>query len=161
MRPSGPSTTGLLREPPVAAMGQGETVLVVEDDANVRKALMESLEQLNYRVLEATNGQEALTVLEERGEEIALVLSDVVMPGMGGVALLHALRERESTVPVVMLTGHPLEREMEELRAQGMADWLPKPPALEQLAEAVAWALREDPTGPQEATTADGEHRAD
>jgi len=51
------------------------------------------------------------------------------------------LRERGLTVRVVMLTGHPLKREMEELRAKGMTDWLPKPPELEQLAEVVARAL--------------------
>ena len=70
------------------------------------------------------------------------MLSDVVMPGMGGVALLHALRQRGLAVPVVMLTGHPLEEEMESLRAQGMSDWLPKPPSLERLAEVVAQALK-------------------
>ena len=80
-------------------------------------------------------------MLEQRGDEIALVLSDMVMPGMGGVALLHALRERGLKVGMVMLTGHFLEKELEKLRAHGMIDWLPKPPSLEQLAEVVARAL--------------------
>jgi CheY-like chemotaxis protein len=115
--------------------------LVVEDDAVVRKTLAESLELLNYRVLEATNGQEALEVLEPRSDEIALVLCDVVMPRMGGIALLRTLREKALMVPVVMLTGHPLEKEMEELRAQGMANWLSKPPHLVQLAEVIARAM--------------------
>jgi two-component system cell cycle sensor histidine kinase/response regulator CckA len=137
------SADALPKELPALAIGQGETVLVVEDDANVRKALMESLELLNYRVLEATNGREALAKVEELGDEIGLVLSDVVMPGMSGVALLHALRERGLGVPVVMLTGHPLEKEMEDLRAQGLLEWLPKPPRLEDLAEVMAWALKE------------------
>jgi two-component system cell cycle sensor histidine kinase/response regulator CckA len=143
-RPSEPSTTVSLRELPETAMGQGETVLVVEDDASVRKALVDSLALLNYRPLEATNGQEALATMEERGDEIGLVLSDVVMPRMGGVALLYALREKGSAVPVVMLTGHPLKKEMEDLRAQGLLEWLPKPPELERLAEVVARALRTD-----------------
>jgi CheY-like chemotaxis protein len=47
-------------------------------------------------------------------------------------------------VPVLMLTGHPMRREMEQLRAQGMADWLPKPPQLGELAEVVARALGTD-----------------
>jgi two-component system cell cycle sensor histidine kinase/response regulator CckA len=141
LRPSEPSTAVSLRELPVTSMGRGETVLVVEDDTNVRKALVDSLEMLNYRALQAVNGQEALTTLEELGDEIGLVLSDVVMPRMGGVALFHALRERGLGVPVVLLTGHPLEKEMEDLRLQGLADWLPKPPGLERLAEVVARAL--------------------
>jgi len=132
----------LALELPALVKGRGETILVIEDDAAARGALVESLEMLNYRVLEAVEGQEALAILEQRGEEIALVLSDVVMPGMGGIALLHTLRERGLTVRVVMLTGHPLEKKLENLRAQEMTDWLPKPLSLEQLAEVVARALR-------------------
>jgi two-component system cell cycle sensor histidine kinase/response regulator CckA len=129
---------------PALTKGEGEIILVVEDSASARRAVVESLELLGYQVLEVANGQEALTVLEEHGEEIALVLSDVVMPGMGGVALLHALRERGSTVPVVMLTGHAMQREMEDLQEQGMLEWLSKPPRLEELAEVIARALGTD-----------------
>ena len=117
---------------------------MVEDDATVRKALVDSLELLGYRVLEAMNGQRALTMLEQCGEEVRLVVSDVVMPEMGGIALLHALRQRKHEIGVVMLTGHMLERELENLRAQGMIDWLHKPPQLEQLAKVVARALGTD-----------------
>ena len=140
------------RELPPLAKGQGETVLVVEDDRATREALVDSLELLNYRVLAAANGREALAILERQTSEVsedfrslgvALVLSDVVMPGMGGIELLQALKERGLAVRVVMLTGHPLEEELESLRAQGMSDWLFKPPSLEQLAEVVARALDE------------------
>ena len=72
---------------------------------------------------------------------MALVLSDVVMPGMGGIALFHALRERSWQMPVILLTGHPMDKEFEELRAQGLAAWLTKPPSVERLARAVADAL--------------------
>jgi signal transduction histidine kinase len=119
--------------------GRGETVLVVEDETSVRRALVESLEQLNYRVLEAENGQDALEILEQH--EVALVVSDVVMPKMGGVALFHAMKQRGSTVPMVLLTGHPMEEELEDLKAEGLDAWLLKPPDLEQLAEVVARAL--------------------
>jgi CheY-like chemotaxis protein len=70
-----------------------------------------------------------------------LVLSDVVMPKMGGIALLHALRERELSLPMVLLTGHPLEEEIEGLRDEGLNDWLFKPPSLVELAEVVSQAL--------------------
>jgi CheY-like chemotaxis protein len=69
------------------------------------------------------------------------------MPEMGGIALLHALRQRDLAVRVVLLTGHPLENELEDLREQGagslLVDWLPKPPNLEELAKAVARGLDE------------------
>ena len=70
-----------------------------------------------------------------------MVLSDVVMPQMGGLALAHALRDRGWTLPVILMSGHPRQRNLDELRAQGVADWLPKPPNLEDLARAVAAAL--------------------
>jgi two-component system cell cycle sensor histidine kinase/response regulator CckA len=134
-------TVSALEETQTLRKGNGETILIVEDNAFVRGALAESLKLLDYQVLEAEDGDEALTVLDERGEEIALMLSDVVMPSMGGKALLHALRERGLTIPVVMLTSHHMRKEMEELWAQGITDWLPKPPELEQLAEVIARAL--------------------
>jgi len=121
--------------------GQGETVLVVEDNADLRKALVVTLEQLDYRVLEAADGREALGMLEQDGTEIALVLSDLVMPEMGGQALFHALRERGLTLPVVMLSGHPMEKEMETLREQGLAGWMHKPPDMAQLARLLSRAL--------------------
>jgi len=105
--------------------------------------LVESVELLNCRALEAANGEEALAVIEQRGQEIALVLSDVVMPDMGGIELLHILVERRVPVSIVLLTGHPMNRELEELCAQGMCDWLPKPPNLERLARVLARALGE------------------
>jgi len=94
--------------------------------------------------LEAEDGRKALALLKRRDAEIALVLSDVVMPGMGGIALLHALREQEIEVGVVMLTGHPLGDEMEGLREHGMSDWLSKPSSLEDLAQVVARVLSEE-----------------
>jgi len=131
-------------ELPALARGREETILVVEDNRATREALVDSLELLDYRGLAAADGREALAVMEQHGDEIALVLSDVVMPRMGGIALLHALRQRGLAVGVVMLTGHPLEERLGELQAQGLADWLPKPPSLERLTETVARALKED-----------------
>ncbi|MCP4540799.1 MAG: PAS domain S-box protein [Chloroflexi bacterium] len=122
--------------------GQGETILVVEDNTTLRKALVEIIEQLNYRVLEAANGYEALAMLEERAGEISLVLSDLVMPEMGGRALFHAMRQRSLPLPVVMLSGHPMENELEDLQAQGLAGWLLKPPDMEQLSRLLARALK-------------------
>jgi two-component system cell cycle sensor histidine kinase/response regulator CckA len=128
-------------------LGRGETILVVEDGLSTRKAMVDSLELLGYHTLEAANGLEALGVIEQHGEEIPLILSDVVMPRMGGIALMGKLREMGLDVGLVLVTGHPLERQMEDLRAQGVIDWLPKPPSLEQLADVVARVLNQDRQG--------------
>ncbi len=123
--------------------GHGETILVVEDNAAFRQALMDMLEQMAYRVLEAANGQEALTVLDEH-DDVALVLSDLVMPEMGGQALLRAMRARHLSIPVVILSGHPLENELERLRSYGLSGWLTKPPEMAQLSFLLANALEGD-----------------
>jgi two-component system cell cycle sensor histidine kinase/response regulator CckA len=134
-----PSRVGIERPP----QGHGETILVVEDNAATRGAVVDSLEVLGYQVLEATNGQQALAAFEQHAGEIALVLSDVVMPEMSGQALFQALRQQDTGIKVVLMTGHPLERQLESLRAEGLISWLPKPPSVEDLARVIAQALNE------------------
>jgi two-component system cell cycle sensor histidine kinase/response regulator CckA len=127
--------------------GHGETVLVVEDHIAARKALRDTLETLDYRVLEARDGQEALAVFEQYsagpGQRVDLVLTDLVMPVMDGQALFHALRQRDPTVKVVVMTGHPLEEELEDLRLKGLVGLIKKPLNLEQLTQVVSRALEE------------------
>lgn len=123
-------------------LGHGEVVLVVEDEAALRAALVATLEGWNYRTLEAANGREALALMEEQGEQVALVLSDVVMPVVGGLALFRALREKGWRIPVILLTGHPMERELEALREEGPLAWMLKPPALGELAQMLADMLQ-------------------
>jgi two-component system cell cycle sensor histidine kinase/response regulator CckA len=124
--------------------GHGQTILVVEDEPATRRALVDGLELLGYRILEAADGREALALYEQRGGGIDLVLSDAVMPQMGGQALFWALREQDPAVKVVLVTGHPLERELEGLRSEGLAGWLLKPLDIERLARVVAEALAAD-----------------
>jgi two-component system cell cycle sensor histidine kinase/response regulator CckA len=128
--------------PESMARGAGETLLVVEDNAATREALIEGLELLNYNVIAAQNGREALAILQQRRGDIALVLSDVVMPDMGGIALLRALRSRSLDIGVILVTGHSFERELKDLWALGMVAWLPKPINLARLAEVVDHALK-------------------
>jgi two-component system, cell cycle sensor histidine kinase and response regulator CckA len=123
--------------------GQGQRLLIVEDDPTIRQALVDSLTFLNYEVMEAVNGREALTILAAKADEIALVLSDAVMPEMGGVALFHAIQQKKLNIPVVLLTGHPLSKEMENLETLGLTGWLSKPPDLVNLSHILAKALQE------------------
>jgi len=133
-------------EAPALVRGGGETLLVVEDDQVTRQALRELLESLNYRVLEASNGREALMLFEQYGDEVALVLSDLVMPEMGGEALCQALQRRRPDVKIIVLTGYPLGEAAAELRAHGVVGWLQKPPSVERLTEVIAQALEERPS---------------
>ncbi len=123
------------------SLGQGQKILLVEDNPTIREALADSLNLLNYEVLAAANGREALALLTTNADEVDLVLSDAVMPEMGGIALYHAMRNRDLPVPVVLLTGHPLSKEMENLQKLGLAGWLPKPPDLSKLSHLLAELL--------------------
>ena len=80
--------------------------------------------------------------MERRGEELAMILSDMVMPGMGGEALFYALRGRAPALPMVIMTGHPMGREVAALQAQGLAGWVAKPPVVAELATTLAQALQ-------------------
>lgn len=121
--------------------GSGQTLLVVEDDAVLRWALVENLRHLNYRVLEAEDGEQALVCFREHRAEIALVLSDMVMPRMGGLALLQALRREAPQVKFLLLTGHPLDQELRDAEAIGLSGYLLKPPDLDALALLLAETL--------------------
>jgi CheY-like chemotaxis protein len=124
--------------------GNGELLLVVEDKAALREALVESLTMCQYVVLEAANGEEALAHLTEKGEAIKLIISDVIMPKMGGMALLQAVRQRGWTMPLILMSGHPLDEELPNLWAQGVPLILTKPVSSFQLAQVVASIF--DPT---------------
>jgi len=131
------------REEAVEAMGhgQGETILVVEDEAHVLGVSKAMLERLGYAVLTATTGLQALEVYGRHREEIALVLADMVMPQMGGVELFQKLRVQNPAVRLVVMTGYPLEEQSQQLLAQGIVDWIPKPLDLAGLAQVVGQAL--------------------
>jgi len=122
-------------------IGAEQMILIVEDNPTLRDAMCDIVEMLGYRVIGAGNGAEALAVLAEHGDAIALILSDLIMPVMGGEALFRAIRARGLTTPVVMLSGHPLEGELAGLKEQGLVGWLLKPPMPDDLARLLAQAL--------------------
>jgi two-component system cell cycle sensor histidine kinase/response regulator CckA len=127
-------------------MGRRETILVVEDDETTQQVVGEILESLNYHVLLAADGQEALAILGHKTEEIDLVLSDLVMPTIGGVALYEKLREMSPDVPMVVMTGYPLGQETRERLDERSMTRLQKP----LTSETIARALRKVLTSKQE-----------
>jgi len=140
LQDSQPETLAL-EETPTLPRGRREIVLVVEDNMDVRQAVTEGLESLNYQTLAAANGCEALDLFWHHADEIALVLSDMVMPEMGGMALSYALREKGYAGQIVILTGHPMHVSGDDLSSQGITTWLQKPVSLEKLAQVVTQAL--------------------
>jgi two-component system, cell cycle sensor histidine kinase and response regulator CckA len=102
--------------PHLATHGGVETVLVVEDEESVRKFVRKILEKIGYLVIEAVDGADALKVIDEHGQKIDLVLTDVVMPKVGGPELIGRLREIHPGSRVLYMSGYtdrtvPLERD--------------------------------------------------
>jgi signal transduction histidine kinase/CheY-like chemotaxis protein len=85
--------------------GSGETILVVEDDPNVRAYVVEALSGVGYRVVEAGDAEAALTVFASN-VEVQLMLTDVVMPGMNGRALADVVRQSHPAVKTLFMTGY-------------------------------------------------------
>jgi CheY-like chemotaxis protein len=86
---------------------QHPAVLVVDDEEPVRRLLAQALPTHGFRVLAAASGEEALALFREHGADVAMVLLDVRMPGMDGVATLRALREIDPKVRCCFLAGYP------------------------------------------------------
>jgi CheY-like chemotaxis protein len=121
--------------------GEGETVLVVEDDTATREALQYLLESQNYNVYTAQDGIEALRLYDQTGKHFDLVVSDIVMPGMGGLMLYSVLREREPNLRMLFITGHPLELENQTLLEESRLNWLQKPFSMQEFISAIRLAL--------------------
>ena len=106
--------------------GNGETILVVEDDEAARNALGETLLRMNYNILLAEDGARALELFAA-SDRIALVISDVVMPRIGGMELFRELRKLNPEVRALLVTGYPLGNDTRELLEAGKAGWIQKP----------------------------------
>jgi two-component system, NtrC family, response regulator AtoC len=117
------------------------TLLIVEDDEEMRRFLLEELRDRGYRAIGASHGPEALTRLA--AERIDAVVTDLRMPEMQGDELLAELRNRDRDVPVVMITAFgSIDSAVEAIKA-GAYHYLAKPFRIEQLLAAVENALRE------------------
>lgn len=113
-------------------------ILLVDDEAGIRASLKVVLEPV-YETLTASTGQEGLDLF--RRESPHLVLLDVVMPGLDGLAVLKMIREENARIPVIMLTGTKTVKTAVEAMKLGAADYLTKPFDVEELRLVVAKAL--------------------
>ncbi|MBE0618047.1 MAG: HAMP domain-containing protein [Proteobacteria bacterium] len=130
VRETAVATAKIPRGEPAGVPSGTETVLVVDDEAEIRVLLMEGLSQQGYRVLAATTGEECLEILADRGDEVGAVVLDLGMPGMGGRACLREFRKTHPKLPVIVATGILHEEETVEV-----TDRIQKPYALALLLE--------------------------
>ena len=115
------------------------TILLVEDEPMVRTVAERALTRHGYKVLTANNGEEALEILDQ-GDEIALLISDVVMPLMDGPTMVREARKSRPKLPILFMSGYAEEQLRKSIDIANVA-FLPKPFSVQELAEAVRNAL--------------------
>jgi CheY-like chemotaxis protein len=126
---------------PLAVSGGKETILVAEDNDDLREAAREIIGALGYRVLLARDGDEAIRVFAENSAAVDLVLLDVIMPGSSGTAVLEAIRALKPAVRAIFTTGLASEVEASSLRQPRRVEVLQKPYSAELLGRTIRAAL--------------------
>lgn len=128
------------------------SVLIVEDDRNIQNILAYNLEKADFKVFTAETGSEALEILQEDGDEISLVLMDVMMPEMNGFDATREIR-KFSEVPIIMLTALEDETNILEGFDCGVNDYVVKPFSFRQVLARINAQLRHNSVEKPLATT--------
>ena len=124
-------------------LGQGELILVVDDEESIREITRGTLETFGYTVLTAADGTEALALYADNKNEIAVVLTDMVMPFMDGPATIRALQRMNPKVRIIAASGLGAGQRAGEGALEGVSVFLNKPYTAEKLLNTLAKLLRE------------------
>jgi two-component system, cell cycle sensor histidine kinase and response regulator CckA len=124
-----------------ARAGSVLSVLVVDDETAVRRFACRVLERAGYGIFEATDGVEALELIESRGGALEAVVSDIVMPRMNGVELMQALSLSQPELPVILMSGYATAA-LTDLGIATPCSILPKPFSSERLLAEVSRCIR-------------------
>lgn len=122
--------------PPATLPGGSETVLLVEDEENIRGMTAQFLVSLGYRVLEAADGTAAMRLAAEHGQEIDVLVTDVALPGIRGTEVAERLRAAQPKVRVLFVSGDS------DAEGNGGARMLEKPFDLTELARSIRELLQ-------------------
>lgn len=138
-------------------MSEQSKVLIVDDDDVVRLSYQRSLQAAHYSVEAVTNGEDALAAVQHKRFDV--VLLDLRMPGMDGMAVLRAMKRVSPYCEVVVITGYPTLETAKEAVRLGADDYLAKPVGPAEVISAAdralarkKFALRREPPGPAGAT---------
>jgi len=120
------------------------TILVIDDEPQLRRAMRATLSGIGYTVLEAKSGEEALDQLRETQPD--LILLDLNMPGIGGLETCRAIRER-SDIPIIVLSVRNTESDKVQALDAGADDYVTKPFGIQELLARIRAAMRRAPGG--------------
>jgi len=108
-----------------------EMILVVEDEKDISDMLVETLKVLGYKAVVAENGKEGLDKF--RSQSFSLIITDIRMPVMDGLAMLRAVRREDSKIPIIVITGYPSVDSAVECLMEGADYYLVKPILMDDL----------------------------
>jgi two-component system chemotaxis response regulator CheY len=122
-----------------AVSGRQGRVLVVDDEGDVRKPIVLSLQKAGFEAIEAQNGDEAIRLLNAGDNPLMVdtIICDLRMPKVGGVEAIGYFRSQYPTVPIIVLTGYPDVELAVSLLKQGVSNYLVKPISRDDLLDAV------------------------
>ncbi len=123
-------------------LGQGELILVVDDEPAIRQITRTSLETHAYRVLTASDGIEAVALYAQHKAEISLVLIDMMMPNMDGSTTIRTLRKMEPQVKVVAVSGLVANDKLAQVATLGVKTFLSKPYTTQELLNTISGVLK-------------------
>lgn len=126
-----------------APRGNGETVLVIDDESSIRDITRQTLEAFGYRVVTAADGADAVAIYGRMSEEIDVVLTDMVMPIMDGPATVHALKRMNPEVKIIGASGIGATGRVMRALGSGVEHFLPKPYTADTLLDIIHRVLRE------------------
>ena len=132
-------------QPEPVPRGQGQRVLVVDDEEAIRQVTRQTLEAYGYRVLLAANGAEAVALFARHIDDVALVLTDMTMPVMDGPATIQALRQIRPDVRIIAASGISQNGQVARAAGAGVRHFLPKPYTADVLLHKLAEVLADRP----------------
>jgi signal transduction histidine kinase/CheY-like chemotaxis protein len=116
-------------------------VHLVEDDPETRDVMRRMVQELGFEVTTSTNGIEALSALEKLGPRVNVLLTDLTMPEMGGVELIRQVRLTCGDLPIVVISGYPVDELQRDQSLAEVAAWLSKPLSMKSLSEVLERVL--------------------
>ncbi|MFM7163677.1 MAG: response regulator transcription factor [Planctomycetaceae bacterium] len=116
-----------------------KTIVLIEDDRDISTTIQSVLTAAGYRVVSASNGQDGRRLIQQQRPD--LVLTDMMMPRMGGFPVLEFLAELPDAPPVIMMTANEGSRHKAYAEMLGVVDYLRKPFAMEVMLDSIARAL--------------------
>ncbi len=119
-----------------------KTILIVEDNKALRDAFCDILEAAKYRVVSASDGREALTLFYEQTRSVELLITDINMPEMDGIALAEKLRQKDAGLKVLLMSGQNPAESGHASPHIPIDGWLQKPVGLKDFLRAVNELLR-------------------